>query len=219
MGDVWDFVGDSVLILTNYHTWEKDFASVFPPTHKKRKKNKTSDEEIILRLTDSKDFSKQFNLDSSLFSHFDKDSDYAVLKLSSDGFNMQRIPIDLCGIDLTLKVRTIGFVGHHNELSMSFGEVSSVWAGKFSTTLISAPGYSGAAVVSDGYGRAVGYMFGNFDTANMKNSQHQSLAYKFDDLVKATKRRSSPSNSPIKSSSCSSMVVSDADAESSVCDK
>jgi hypothetical protein len=36
--------------------------------------------------------------------------------------------------------------------------------------LLSAPGYSGAAIIADGYGRAVGYM------GKRVNSKHQSYA-------------------------------------------
>jgi len=60
---------------------------------------------------------------------------------------------------------------------------------------LTAPGFSSAAILAD-QGRAVGYMGGNSDSSKAKNSQQQSVAFKFDDVAIATRRQDSPANSP-----------------------
>ena len=53
-------------------------------------------------------------------------------------------------------------------------------------------------MIADGIGRAVGYMFGNVDFSLQKNSQHQCLVFKLDNVARITGRRDSPPNSPLK---------------------
>ena len=137
----------------------------------------------------------EFDLDSSLFSHYQKEYDFAILSLPSENFNMPRIPITLVGVDLTLKIHALGFIGHHGKYSITDGIVSSIIPGGFTMNLLSAPGFSGAAILADFQGRAVGYMGGNLDCSAAKNAQHQSYAFKFDDVAIATRRQDSPPSS------------------------
>lgn len=199
---VWNFVGDKVLILTNYHTWDnKEFEKVFPPLLKKSKKRKKrkvtdEDEDDSIEMTLSNDFiSKNFHLSSEMFSHYDVDEDYAVLQLPIDGFSMQRIPINL-EVGVCLKIHAFGYVGHTGKLNITPGEVSSIIVEGFTMSLLSAPGYSGAAILSDGAGLAVGYMGGNLNASKDKNSQHQSYAFRFDAVMMATQRDVTPTSSP-----------------------
>lgn len=198
---VWDYSETNVLILTNYHTWVTDeFRPFFPPLMKPRKKCSDSDEEednVKLFLCDWKDkIVLKFDLESSLFSHYHKEYDFAILSLPREKFDLPRVPITLVGVDLTLNIHALGFIGHHGKYSIANGIVSSIIPGGFTMNLLSAPGFSGAAILADVRGRAVGYMGGNLDSSNDKNSQHQSYAFKFDDVAKATNRQDSPANSP-----------------------
>mmetsp|Transcript_7334 Transcript_7334/g.10168 ORF Transcript_7334/g.10168 Transcript_7334/m.10168 type:complete len:98 (+) Transcript_7334:669-962(+) len=80
--------------------------------------------------------------------------------------------------------------------SITDGIVSSIIPGGFTMNFLTAPGFSSAAILADLQGRAVGYMGGNSDSSKAKNSQHQSVAFKFDDVAIATRRQDSPANSP-----------------------
>jgi hypothetical protein len=133
----------------------------------------------------------EFNLDSSLFSHYNSEYDFAILSLPRENFNMPRISVTLVGVDLTLKIHALGFIGHDGNYSIADGIVSSIIPGGFTMNLLSAPGFSGAAVLVDVQGRAVGYMGRNLDNSSttVKNSQHQFFALKFDDVVIATRRQ------------------------------
>ena len=134
-----------------------------------------------------------FDLDTSLFSHYHEEYDFVILSLPRENFNMPRIPITLVGVDLTLKIHSLGFVGHHGKFSITDGIVSSIIPGGFTMNFLSAPGFSGAAVLADVQGRAVGYMGGNLDSSSTgKNSQHRSYAFMFDDVAIATRRQDSP---------------------------
>jgi hypothetical protein len=148
------------------------------------------------RLSNSMKFSKEIALDSSMFGPTDETKDFAILKFPREGFIMPRMPISYTGIFYTMKVHALGYVGHIEGLVASNGEVSNIQGSQFSITLISAPGFSGAAVISDGVGRAVGYMYGNWDASTQKNSQHQSLACKLDAVIDAMPRKPSPSSPP-----------------------
>ena len=202
---VWDYCGTNVLMLTNYHTWvTEEFRPFFPPLMKARKKKSDSDEEddnvanVTLYLCDSMGKTiLEFDLDSSLFSHYHTEYDFAILSLPRKNFNMPRIPITLVGVDLTLKIHALGFIGHDGNYSIADGIVSSIIPGGFTMNLLSAPGFSGAAVLVDVQGRAVGYMGGNVNSSSttVKNSQHQYFAFKFDDVAIATRRQDHPPRS------------------------
>ena len=206
---VWDFVGDNVLILSNYHTWDsKDFKHLFPPYLKINKNNKkvASDniDNIELQLVKvNGDVVKEFILCPSIFGICDKDNDFAIMKFSREGFMMKRLPVSL-EVGMTMKIHAFGFIGHQednitsgcNGYNITNGEITALMPNQFYMSLLSAPGYSGAAIVSDGYGHAVGYMYGNLDAGTNKNSQHQSLGFTFDGVLKMVRRYDSPPLSP-----------------------
>lgn len=197
---VWDYLPTDVLLLTNYHTWDdSEFRYCFPPGQKKKKRKMGEGEEdpVTLILTDKdKKFSYQFVLTSDMFYKFAAEEDFAVLKLPKAHFSMLRIPVTL-GVSLTLKVHAFGYTGHtKGGFNITGGEVSAFIPEGFAMNLLSAPGFSGAAIVVDGYGRAIGYIGGNLDASKEKNSQHQLYGYRFDHVIKATGRETSPSNSP-----------------------
>lgn len=197
---VWDHTSENeVLLLTNYHTWDVDeFSYCFPPPQKKSKnKRKFSLDPVNLRLRNEKNFVHEFVLTSDLFYKWEKDEDFAVLKLPSTGFTMSRIPIYLV-VSLTLKIHAFGYIGHTKQFNVTGGEVSGMIPEGFVMNLLSAGGFSGAAVLADVCGRAVGYMGGNLDASKDKNSQHQSYAFRFDRVIHATGRKVTPTTSPSK---------------------
>ena len=199
---VWDYTANHVLLLTNYHTWDSDeFRYCFPPKPKKNNKKRKSGEEenvpVTLKLRNENGFHFEFDVVTDLFHCYDKENDFAVLKLPKDGFTMSRIPVTY-DVSLTLKIHAFGYIGHTNEFNVSGGEISGFFPNGFTMNFLSAGGYSGAAIVADGYGRAVGYMGGNLDSSYDKNSQHQSYAFRFDVVVLRTNRKPSPTNSPSK---------------------
>lgn len=209
---VWDYTEDHVLLLTNYHTWDEDeFRYCFPPDkNKKRKREKAKGkskgkfkggdedggiEPVELKLRNEDGFGHNFQLTADLFHSWEKDEDFAILKLPKAGFTMQRIPISL-GISLTLRIHAFGYIGHTKQFNISGGEVAGFIAEGFTMNLLSAGGFSGAAIIADGRGRCVGYMGGNLDASHDKNSQHQSYGFRFDRVILATKRETTPTNSP-----------------------
>ena len=193
---IWDTTETDVFILTNSHTWG-DFPKYFPPNSTKKKKKKVADEDNeILKLWQNDKHIHSFSLSSNLFTTWDEAHDFAILKFrKTEKLSMPRIPISL-NINLTLKVHAFGFIGHSQKFNITGGEIASKIPQGFTMNMLSAPGYSGAAIVADYYGRAVGYMGGNLDASEAKNSQHQSYAYTFDIIVEATKRVNSPQISP-----------------------
>jgi hypothetical protein len=202
---VWDYTDSEVLILTNYHTWNSEelFKYCFPPQpqHKKkvgrkRKKSENDDQDpvtIVLHNSDD-DFEHKFVVTEALFKYIDETDDFAVLQLPKAGFTMKRIPVSL-GVSTTLCIHAIGYVAHTGEFNVTGGEVSGLVPGGFTMNLLSAPGYSGAAIVADHIGQAIGYMGGNLNVSTEKNSQHQSYGYRFDKVLLTAKRKDSPSNS------------------------
>jgi hypothetical protein len=191
---VWDYTSSTVLLLTNYHTWDQEFKYCFPLKPKKRKKSNTDDPPVRITLSND-DFQHEFAVTYEVFQSWHKEEDFAVLELPKEGFTMLRIPVSL-DVSLTLKVHAFGYIGHTNELNISSGEVSSLIPQGFTLNLLSAGGFSGAAIIADGYGRAIGYMGGNLDASKDKNSQHQSYCYRFDHVITATNRQSTPTKSP-----------------------
>lgn len=211
---VWDYSKDEVLILTNYHTWTDEYSYCFPPppppdspitpknkkkkgkNQKKRKLSSSSESDLDVHdpahliLKNEDGFNYQFTLTSEVFYTWGRHADFAVLKFP-------RIPIFLIPCP-TMYVHAIGYVAHTSNFLLTGGEISGIGAETFTMNLLSAPGYSGAAIVSDYLGRAVGYMGGNLDFAKEKNSQHQSYAYKFDMVMLATDRKVSPNTPPVK---------------------
>jgi len=204
---VWDYTDSEVLLLTNYHTWDSyEYKYCFPPklpakksTSKpkaslKRKAQENEDNHIVLTLKNY-DFIHKFNVTSDVFHSWEKNNDFAVLTLPKAGFTMQRIPISL-SVSLTLKIHAFGYVGHTKQFNVSGCEISGLLPNGFVMNLLSAGGYSGAAIIADSCGRAIGYMGGNLDASKEKNSQHQSYAYRFDHVINATTRQQTPTNSP-----------------------
>ncbi len=72
---------------------------------------------------------------------------------------------------------------------MLLEEKCELFAGGFFMTQLSAGGFSGAAIIADKYGRAIGYIGGNLDACKAANSQHQSYGLRFDRIMTATNRR------------------------------
>lgn len=223
---VWDYTSTAVLLLTNYHTWDcADFRYCFPPAPPVAKKGKASnnskanktkgkrkrdeddedDEPMVVTFHNNEDFSHELTVRSSVFHSYKKDEDFAVLKIPKAGFTMPRIPTSL-EVSLTLKIHAFGYIGHSKQFNVSGGEISGLITEGF-TMLLSAGGYSGAAILADGYGRAVGYMGGNLDASKDKNSQHQSYAFRFDRVIHATNRQITPTSSPAGKSGSKSKAV------------
>jgi len=210
---VWDYTDSEVLLLTNYHTWDSyEYKYCFPPklpakksTSKpkaslKRKAQEDEDEDennhVVLTLGNNDDFDYEFIVTSDVFHSWEKDEDFVVLTLPKAGFTMPRIPISL-GVSLNLKIHAFGYVGHTKQFNVSGGEISGLLPDGFAMNLLSAGGYSGAAIIADSCGRAVGYMGGNLDASKEKNSQQQSYGYRFDRVFHATGRElTTPTNSP-----------------------
>lgn len=199
---VWDYTANDVLILTNYHTWDDDeFRYCFPPPDKKNKGTKRKNDEdeeidpVKLRLSNEDEFEYEFVLTADMFQSFGKDEDFAVLKLPKSSFKMQRIPVSF-DISLTLKIHAFGYIGHTKAFNVTPGEVTGMVPYGFTMSPLSAEGFSGAALVADSKGRAVGYMGGNLDASKDKNSQHQSYGLRFDKVIVATKRQVTPTYSP-----------------------
>jgi hypothetical protein len=207
---VWDFVDNEVLILTNYHTWSDEFSYCFPPPspapvtpkNKKKRKQIGSDNEgeqdpAQLILRNDLGLSYQFTLTSDLFYRWNLDHDFAVLKLPRNQFHMPRIPVEL-GTNYAMLIHAFGYIGHTNECTITGGEITGFIPECFTMNLLSAPGYSGAAIIADAYCGAVGYMGRNLDASKRVNSQHQSYAFKFDNVIIATNRQKYPTSSPVK---------------------
>ena len=206
---VWDYTTSHVLLLTNYHTWDdREFKYCFPPPNQAIRKRKNanrkrknsedsekSEEPVELTLSNG-DFEHKFVVTSEVFQFCEKEEDFAVLKLPKGGFTMPRIPVGL-GVSLTLKVHAFGYIGYTKTLNISSGEVSGFIPEGFSMNLLSAGGFSGAAIIADGYGRAIGYMGGNLDASTKINSQHQSYGYRFDRVITVTNRQLTPTKSPL----------------------
>ena len=155
-----------------------------------------------LRLRDNDKFSHQFVLSSDMFTVWNKDLDFAVLRLPKTEFTMARIPVS-CDMSLTEHIHTLGYIlGHLQAFVVTPGEVTILEPEKFYINSLSTPGYSGAAIISDGQGKAIGFMCGNHDASSDVNSHHQAYSYRFDQVVLATKRRTSPTknSSPAKQS-------------------
>jgi hypothetical protein len=218
---VWDYTSTDVLLLTNYHTWNtSDFRYCFPPappvvnktkgkTKGKRKRDEGDEDEdekpMVVTFHNNENFSSELTVRSSVFHFYEKDEDFAVLKVPKAGFTMPRIPISL-EVTLTLKIHAFGYIGHSKQFNVSGGEVSGLITEGFTLNLLSAGGYSGAAILADSYGRAVGYMGGNLDASKDKNSQHQSYAFRFDRVIHATNRQITPTSSPAGKSAKSKAV-------------
>jgi hypothetical protein len=143
----------------------------------------------------SKDFNMDFTMSSNIFYKWNKEEDFALFQLPKTGFSMFRIPISL-SVRQTQKKRDFVYIGRTEEFNISPGVVCFLKPHGFTMSLLSAPGYSGAAILSDGLGRAIGYLGGNLDASTEKNSQHQAYAFRFDDVVRSTRRKESPSSSP-----------------------
>lgn len=200
---VWDYTNTDVLLLTNYHTWDSsDFRYCFPPAPQttkkstaskgKRKRKKGEDDKpMVVTFHNNEGFYHKLIVGSSVFHSYEEDEDFAVLKIPKAGFTMPRIAISL-EVSLTLKIHAFGYIGHSRQFNVTGGEISGLIPEGFTMNLLSAGGYTGATILADGYGRAVGYMGGNLDASKDKNSQHQSYAFRFDRVIHATNRQITP---------------------------
>lgn len=202
---VWDYSTTEVFLLTNYHTWAVDeFKYCFPPSKTKKetlKRKKSGQDPEHLTLS-SGDFEHTFVVTSEVFQFYEKEEDFAVLKFPINGFTMPKIPVRL-DVLVTLKVHAFGYIGHTSQFNISSGEVSSMIPEGFTMNLLSAGGFSGAAIIADTFGRAVGYMGGNLDASKENNSQHQSYGFRFDRVITVTKRQLTPTKPQLgKGSSC-----------------
>ncbi len=160
-------------------------------TQKKRKINEVDEDTINLKLMKEGEVIHSFILSSDLFTYWDHKHNFAILKfpISTQFSMLKRIPIRL-GIYLNQKIHAFGYIGHTNELNFSGGEITSKIPLGFTINLLSDGGYSGAAIFVNYNGGAVGYMGGNVDASDVKNSQHQSYGFKYDLVLEATKRGS-----------------------------
>lgn len=199
---VWDYQGDEVLLLTNYHTWDSaEFRYCFPPptskiSKRKRKRANSDDSCVGVKLqNEGKSFEHSFSVTSDIFMCWDQEHDFTVLKLPRSGFTMARIPIHL-GLYETMNIHAFGFIGHTGCFNITGGEVTGFIPEGFTMNILSAPGFSGAAILSDGIGRAVGFMGGNLDSSKERNSQHQAYGYRLDRVVEMTGRQEMPTSSP-----------------------
>ena len=61
---------------------------------------------------------------------------------------MPRIPVSL-DVSLTLKIHAFGYIGHTKEFNITGGEVSSFIPYGFTMNLLSAGGFSGAAILAE----------------------------------------------------------------------
>eukprot|EP01031_Cornospumella_fuschlensis_P031465 gene31465-38031_t len=141
-------------------------------------------------------FEYLFDVTSEVFRCWDERHDFAVLELPRSAFTMARIPVYLGGLQQTMMIHAFGHIGYSGSFNITGGEVSSFIPHGFSMNLLSALGYSGAAILADGVGRAVGYIGGNWDSSKGNNSQHQAYWYKFDIAVESTGRQATPTSSP-----------------------
>jgi hypothetical protein len=207
---VWNFMDNEVLILTNYHTWSNEFSYCFPPPsppptplapkNKKKRKQMRSDDEggqdpAQLILRNDFEFSYPFTLTSDLFYRWDLNYDFAVLKLPRNQFHMNSLRVEL-GTYPAMLIHAFGYIGHTNKLTITGAEITGYIPECFTMNLL--PGYSGAAIIADGYGRAVGYMGRSLDASKRVNSQHQSYAFKFDCVMSATNRQKSPTSPQLR---------------------
>ncbi len=186
---VWDYVGDNVHILTNYHISNiVQYEEVFPPMHqksgKKRKVHDDGDGDVITLSNES--ITMTFQLSSEIFLCYDKEKDYAVLQLSKAGFTMPRMPL-LLMLEFFRKIHAFGYIGQSKELNVTHGEISWIIPYGFTTSLLTE--YSGAAILCDDEtGYAVGYTGRDVDASEAKN-------YRFDAVIRATKRSPCPTYS------------------------
>lgn len=67
-------------------------------------------------------------------------------------------------------------------------------AGGFTMNLLSAGGYSGAAILVNGCGRAVGYTGGNYDASDSENPRRQ-CAFRIDHVIRVTRCQTAPTSS------------------------
>lgn len=202
---MWDYTEKDVHILTNYHTWDtKEFKYCFPPPKSGNKRKHEDTDPVVLMLRNhQKDFQYKFDLNSDVFYAYEKEADYTILKLPKDSFKMSRIPVGQ-EIHQTQRIHAFGYIGHTQAFNITPGEVTGFIPEGFTTNILSAPGYSGAAILADYYGNVVGYMGGNLDSSNINNSQHQSYGFRFDRILFVHPRQKTPPTSPLNDSNCKS---------------
>ena len=94
---------------------------------RKKSSNKDDEEEVMTLSMDQ--LILEFDLESSLFSHYHEEYDnFTILSLPRENFHMPRIPITLVGVDLTtLKIHALGYIGHHVKYSITNGIISSIF--------------------------------------------------------------------------------------------
>lgn len=70
-----------------------------------------------------------------------------------------------------MPIHTFVYVGDTSQFVITGGEITGHIPKCITVNLLSAPGYSGAAILADDYGLAVGYMG---EVSHQKNNQHPS---------------------------------------------
>jgi hypothetical protein len=73
--------------------------------------------------------------------------------------------------------------------------VTGLVAGGFTMNLLSAGRYSGAAILVNSCGRAVGYTGGSYDASDSENPRRQSCAFRIDHVMRVTRRQTAPTSS------------------------
>mmetsp|Transcript_26202 Transcript_26202/g.37509 ORF Transcript_26202/g.37509 Transcript_26202/m.37509 type:complete len:331 (-) Transcript_26202:445-1437(-) len=195
-GIIWDIIDDSILILTCYHSW-KDLGIL----EKGKKKHSLSDPPIVHIKNNEMNTLFTEAVLRDMFECISYEKDYAVIRFYNPQMAsiLQRIPISYT-IAVTMPIHAFGFPGYKDGQAMVIdGEITVIKQNQFQLSLLSAPGLSGSAIIADNSGRAVGYLGGAQDASISNNSQHQSYAYKFDEVAARTHRDESPDTTPEKS--------------------
>mmetsp|Transcript_22573 Transcript_22573/g.32452 ORF Transcript_22573/g.32452 Transcript_22573/m.32452 type:complete len:145 (+) Transcript_22573:571-1005(+) len=126
-----------------------------------------------------------------MFKYFSKTKDYAVIEFISRKLHSNQF---YHGCDDASSC--VWVPGHLNGQEMfTNGEITSINPHVFQLSFLSAPGLSGSAIAADDSGRAVGYLGGALDASHNSNSQHQSYAFKLDEIASLAKRGGSQDNS------------------------
>jgi len=157
---------------------------------RKRKNEKSTDTEVVTIKNREGEILCEETLTKEMFKYFSKTKDYAVIEFISRKLHSNQF---YHGCDDASSC--VWVPGHLNGQEMfTNGEITSINPHVFQLSFLSAPGLSGSAIAADDSGRAVGYLGGALDASHNSNSQHQSFAFKFDEIA-LTIRGGSPNAS------------------------
>eukprot|EP01036_Dinobryon_divergens_P034080 gene34080-44033_t len=134
-GIIWDIIGDSILILTSYHSW-KDLGIL---ERKNKKHEKSSDATNNIVHIKNKDLETLCTdaLTKDMFICFSEEFDYAVIKFDSSQMASitRRIPISYT-IAVTMPVHAFGFPGYMQGQAMVIkGEITAIKHNEFQLSL------------------------------------------------------------------------------------